>query len=79
MNKLIEGGIYKHYQSGKLYEVLGVSENAETGEELVVYKELLNLNERKKMYHMDKESFLETLVTVGGEIPRFEFVGSKRE
>ena len=32
-------GIYKHYK-GKLYEVIGVAQHSETGEQMAVYKTL---------------------------------------
>ena len=64
-------GKYKHFK-GQLYEVLGVAEHSETGEELVVYKALYG---RQQWFARPKAMFLEKVVLEGRKIPRFEFVG----
>lgn len=40
MNQTVPLGIYKHYKTGNLYEVLHIAYHSETQEEMVVYKAL---------------------------------------
>lgn len=65
-------GVYKHYK-GAEYLVIGVGQNTETLEELVVYKALYH---PYKIWVRPKQMFEQTIVQDGVEIPRFKFIHS---
>lgn len=62
---VIIGGLYHHYHGG-VYQVLDVAIHAETGEDLVIYKDQLNIT-----YARPKTRFLEL---VSPDTPRFRYL-----
>lgn len=60
-------GKYKHYK-GNEYEVIGVANNSETLEKMVVYKALYGSGE---LWVRPYGMFFETVTINGEEIPRF--------
>ena len=72
MNEL-QLGKYKHYK-GNEYEVIGVAQNSETLEKLVVYRALYGQND---LWVRPLEMFLEKVEVNGKKIPRFEFIDFK--
>ena len=62
-----EPGRYKHFK-GNEYEVVGPAKHSETGEEVVVYRELYG---DEKLWVRPKASFLEILDINDELIPRF--------
>lgn len=71
MNKVIIGGIYKHYK-GNLYKIVAISKNSETLEDMVVYQAMYGNNE---MWVRPKDMFFEDITTGDGQIiPRFVLV-----
>ena len=71
----IKPGRYKHYKN-KFYKVLGVARDADTLEELVVYKALYDDPEFGKdaLWARKKESFLKPEIIEGKEVERYEFI-----
>lgn len=61
-------GKYKHYK-GNEYEVIGVANNSETLEKMVVYKALYGSGE---LWVRPYGMFFETVTINGEEIPRFK-------
>jgi len=74
-NQKIKLGIYKHYKGGE-YEVLGVSRNSETNEELVVYRATKG---EREFWVRPKDMFLELVDVAGKDIPRFEKSDKKQK
>lgn len=72
----IQYGIYKHYKTEKLYEVIGVARHSETREEMVVYKALYSCDEfgDNQVWVRPKILFLEKVDLNGRSVPRFEFI-----
>ena len=70
--KTIEKGTYRHAKSGKLYEVLGVTLQTETQEQLVIYRPLYE-NEHE-LFARPYEMFVEYTTIDGQNVPRFERV-----
>ncbi len=66
-------GKYRHYKSGKLYNVIGIAKHSETLEDLVVY-EALYANPENKLWVRPKVMFLEEVEINGQNRPRFEFI-----
>lgn len=54
MRELVIHGVYRHFK-GKCYLVEGVALHSETGEELVVYRQLYG---ERKLYVRPKDMFL---------------------
>ncbi|MCJ7792413.1 MAG: DUF1653 domain-containing protein [Candidatus Marinimicrobia bacterium] len=72
--KEITPGRYQHYK-GKEYEVIGVARHSETGEELVVYRQLYQSDyPRETLWVRPKEMFLEEVEVEGEKVPRFSRV-----
>lgn len=74
MQKLVIGGLYKHYK-GNIYKVLGVVRHSETLEEMVHYLRL----ENGTAWVRPKEMFLETIKKDGTEVERFKLVDPEPE
>jgi len=75
--KEITPGRYQHYKGGE-YEVIGVARHSETGEELVVYRQLYQSNyPRGTLWVRPKEMFLEEVEVEGEKVPRFRRVESE--
>ena len=74
MQKLVIGGIYKHYK-GALVRVLGVVRHSETCEEMIHY---LHLDDGKAWVR-PKEMFLEDVTKDGKTFPRFKLVEERPE
>ena len=65
-------GIYKHYK-GKLYEVIGVAQHSETGEQMAVYKTLYG---DLSLWVRPLTMFEEMIERDGEQVARFEFIES---
>jgi hypothetical protein len=75
--KEITPGRYQHYKGGE-YEVIGVARHSETGEELVVYRQLYQSDYPKDtLWARPKEMFLEEVEIEGEKVPRFSRVGGE--
>ena len=75
MRELVIHGVYRHFK-GKQYFVEGVAIDSETGEEVVVYRQLYG---ERKLFVRPKEMFLseidrEKYPNVAGKY-RFELIG----
>lgn len=72
-------GKYKHYK-GKFYEVIGISRDRETLEELVVYRALYDSEEfgENSLWVRPKKVFMATVNVDGKEVSRFRYVGDVR-
>ncbi len=71
MRNNIKLGRYRHYK-GKEYQVMGVAEHSETGEDLVVYRKLYD---DYSMWVRPIGMFLEEVEVDGKKMHRFEFLG----
>ena len=71
MRNNIKLGRYRHYK-GKEYQVMGVAEHSETGEDLVVYRKLYD---DYSMWVRPIAMFLEEVEVDGKKMHRFEFLG----
>lgn len=67
-------GIYRHYK-GKLYFVLGVSRNTESGEVCVVYRPLYE-TDWPQLVHRNADMFFENVDVDGQTVPRFKMISS---
>jgi len=70
-NNLSLLGTYRHYK-GKEYEVIGIAQQSETLEEMVVYRALYG---EGQLWVRSLRMFLETVEVDGEFVPRFERVG----
>lgn len=61
-------GIYRHYK-GKLYQVLNIGKDAETLEDVVIYKDRNNI-----IWVRSYKIFTEVLTINNSEIPRFQLL-----
>ena len=68
---MIRPGLYRHYK-GKEYEVIGIAQHTETGEEVVVYQALFG---DRELWVRPKDMFLGTVEFDGREVPRFKRLG----
>ena len=71
MKNNINLGRYRHYK-GKEYQVIGVAEHSETGENLVVYRKLYD---DYSLWARPLDMFLEEVDVEGKKVHRFEFLG----
>jgi hypothetical protein len=62
---------YRHTKTGRIYEKLGEATHSETGESLVIYK---NVHD-KSIWARPKAMFEDTVELNGYTVPRFEFIG----
>lgn len=70
----IKLGKYQHYKR-KMYEVIGVAKHSETGEELVVYRQLYRSDFPKgTLWVRPKKMFMEEVEIEGKKVPRFRCV-----
>ena len=67
---MISPGLYRHYK-GKYYQVIGVANHTETGEELVVYRALYGTF---GLWVRPLKMFTEKVEQNGEVVSRFEFV-----
>lgn len=69
-------GKYKHYKTGKLYEVIGFAIHSETQEEMLVYKALYLCEKfgNNCLWVRPKEMFLENVEFNGLTVPRFQLI-----
>lgn len=82
MERELKVGIYRHFKaSHMLYEVIGEAKHTETGESLVIYKNLYETEKLKKgqIWARPKDMFL-SKIPEGRENPnnqeyRFEYIG----
>ncbi len=70
----IKRGIYRHYKN-KLYQVFGTVIHSESEEVMVLYAPLGQSEGEARLWVRPLEMFVETVMTSGGEVPRFAFVG----
>ncbi len=63
----VEPGMYRHFKGGE-YEVIGFATHSETGEKLVIYRNIHNMSE---VWARPYSMFLETVETEGGRVQRF--------
>lgn len=68
---VIPSGRYEHYK-GEQYEVVGIAENRESHEQLVVYRALYG---NFGLYVRPLSMFTEQVEVNGKKVPRFRFVG----
>ncbi|MGY4893820.1 MAG: DUF1653 domain-containing protein [Candidatus Saccharimonadota bacterium] len=64
-------GLYRHYK-GNEYEVLYIGTHTESGERLVVYRDV---HDTTKVWLRPVAMFLETVEVDGETVPRFERIG----
>lgn len=67
----IKPGIYLHFKGGE-YEVINFATHSETGEKLVIYRNLHNTSE---VWARPVEMFAEKVDVDGKETDRFTFIG----
>ena len=78
MNR-VKLGKYHHYK-GHFYEVIAIAKHSETGEDLVVYRELQPQDEEMhedfvaRVYARPKAMFQSQVQTEQGMVPRFKFI-----
>ncbi|MBQ5440568.1 MAG: DUF1653 domain-containing protein [Clostridia bacterium] len=70
VKKTIKYGKYRHYK-GKEYAVLALAKHSETGEKMVVYKQLYDNGE---IWVRPASMFTETVEHNGRQVPRFEYI-----
>lgn len=72
----VELGKYRHYKTGKEYEVIGVAHHSETLEPLVAYRALYESKDfgLNALWVRPFKMFAEKVVRDGKEIKRFEKV-----
>ncbi len=69
-NAEVKCGVYRHFK-GNEYEVIGIADHSETGEELVVYR---SLGDKHNLWVRPKTMFLEKVNKNGYHGPRFKFI-----
>jgi hypothetical protein len=74
MNKIIEGGVYRHFKTKKYCRALGIAKHSETLEDFVLYEELYE-GGLAKFWVRPVSMFLEEVEREGKKVPRFLFVG----
>lgn len=74
MEKVVIGGIYKHYK-GHIYKVTGLATHSETMEELVLYQ--LSKGKDTKIWARPKTMFAENVTVDGQSVPRFKLIPQK--
>ena len=69
MEPLVKNGIYKHYNNGKLYRLIGLSTNPNDHEDvIVVYRPVRS----PKLHHKHKEEFFSNVMKGGKVIPKYK-------
>jgi hypothetical protein len=73
-------GIYQHYKTGKLYEVIGIALHSETHEEMVIYKALYHCEKfgPNQVWVRPKTIFFELIFQDGQTLPRFKWVSKSK-
>ena len=74
MEKLVPGGIYRHFK-GNLYQAVEIARHSETLEEMVVYRALYG---EHGLWVRPLAMFLEEIERDGRRMPRFAFTGEVR-
>lgn len=82
MERVLKKGVYRHFKAAyMLYELIGEATHTETGEKLVIYRNLYEKENLKKgqIWARPKEMFI-SKVPAGRENPnnqeyRFEYIG----
>lgn len=70
-NSMLKLGKYRHYK-GKEYEVIGVANDSETLEKLVVYRALYGAHD---LWVRPLKMFTEEVEIDDKKVPRFKFLG----
>ncbi|HRD70404.1 MAG TPA: DUF1653 domain-containing protein [Legionella sp.] len=67
---------YRHYKTGKVYEIIAYALHSETQEELVVYKALYHCEQfgNHQMWVRPKAMFHETIIYEGTAVQRFKLI-----
>lgn len=60
---------YRHYKSGKIYEIVAEAKHSETLEELVIYK---RVEDGSVCWARPKKMFFESLIIDGQQVLRFQ-------
>jgi hypothetical protein len=68
-------GIYRHYKNRR-YSVIDCATHTETGEELVIYRELYG---EHRLWARPKQMFLGSVMIDGRVTPRFEYLGGAED
>lgn len=69
---MVSLGIYRHFKTSDLYEVLAIVIHVETDEELVLYQEFNHKN--AVLWVRPISTFLEEVEFNGQSVPRFKFI-----
>jgi hypothetical protein len=64
-------GKYRHYK-GNFYQVIDTATHSETGEEMVVYRDLKDM----KLWVRPRRMFLEDVLVDGIKVPRFKYISN---
>lgn len=74
MEKIIVGGIYKHYKSKtNTYKVIGIAKNSEDLSDMVIYEAQYE-NPLAKLWARSINDFLGEVTVDGKKVKRFEIV-----
>jgi hypothetical protein len=71
---IIQKGAYRHSKSGKLYEVIGIAEQTESYEVLVIYRPLYDHDFVYELFARPYEMFIGNVELDGKIVPRFQKV-----
>jgi len=76
MSQAVIHGLYNHFKGGA-YVVIGEAKHSETGENLILYKEMLPFlrGEKAVVWPRPEKMFFEDIFKDGLQIPRFRYVG----
>lgn len=75
----VKYGIYQHYRTEKLYEVISVGRDSETHEEMIIYKALYQCDQfgTNQVWVRPKTMFFEQVSHNGISLPRFKWIMDK--
>lgn len=67
---------YRHYKTGKIYEIIAYALHSETKEELVIYKALYHCEQfgNHQIWVRPKAMFHETIMYEGTAVQRFKLI-----
>lgn len=80
MKQDVKLGHYRHYK-GHLYEVVGIANNSETLDKMVIYRASYESPDfgKNALWVRPVSVFLETVTIDGREVSRFEYLGDSIE
>jgi hypothetical protein len=73
MEDLVIQGRYEHYNNCKVYKILHKSNNRDTGEFDIVYREI----GKRKVYNQSEKRFFSSFLIKGKRVPRFKLLEDK--